>query len=260
MNVALVQTPIVWENKEANFAMVRDMLAEVSFARGDGMIVLPELFATGFTMKSNEFAEGDLGPTEQFLIDLAREKQAYVIGGMAKVNPDNSKPSNCSVIVSPSGEILCRYRKMHPFSLGDEDKNYSAGNQVEVLTINGLTIAPAICYDLRFPELFRAGSRCGAEIYVVIANWPEKRNHHWIGLLQARAIENQAYVIGVNRCGEDPNLVYKGSSMVVDYLGEIVADAGYTPGVVRTDLNINGLREWRANFPALRDRHPSLLG
>jgi omega-amidase len=259
MNVVLVQTPIVWENKEANFAMAHEMLADVSCAEGS-LIVFPELFAMGFTLKSREFAESDLGPTEQFLIDLAREKRSHVVGGMATVHPDKNKPFNCSVIASPDGKILCRYRKMHPFSLGDEDKHYSAGDRVEILKIEGITVCPAICYDLRFPELFRAGSQRGAEVYVVIANWPEKRNHHWIGLLQARAIENQAYVIGVNRSGEDPNLVYKGSSMVVDYMGDIVADAGNTAKVIQTELNIDGLREWRANFPALRDRNPVLLG
>lgn len=258
MKVALVQSSIVWEDKEANFARIREMLENTSFPDGDGLIVLPELFATGFTMNSAQIAEADNGPTENFLIDLAREKSAYVIGGVAKINSNGRNPFNCSVITSPQGDIICRYQKTHPFSLGEEDDNYSKGNTIETVSIHGSTVSPAICYDLRFPELFRLASANGAEVFVVIANWPEKRNQHWITLLQARAIENQAYVIGVNRAGSDPNLSYLGSSIAVDYLGNIIADGGSEPGVIEAEIDITGLREWREHFPALRDIHGSL--
>lgn len=258
MKAALVQMPIVWEDKAANFSMVREMLAATSFSGKDDLIVLPELFATGFTMNSEAIAEGDMEETESFLCDLAKEKSAYVIGGVAKKREAGLKPSNCSATASPTGEIICRYWKTHPFSHGEEDKNYTPGDVVKTLTIGDTVISPSICYDLRFPELYRLASSSRAEVFVVIANWPEKRNQHWISLLKARAIENQAYVIGVNRCGEDPNLVYAGSSMVVDCMGEIVADAESNSGVFEAELDIAGLRDWRAHFPALRDRHDSL--
>lgn len=248
--------PSVWEDKDANFAMVREMLADTTFPDG-GVIVLPELFAIGFTMNSKALAENDGEQTESFLVELAREKSAFVIGGVAK-HQAGENPANCSVVVSPAGEILCRYRKIHPFSLGDEHESYCKGDTVETADLNGVTFCPAVCYDLRFPELFRIGAKKGAEIFVVIANWPEKRNQHWITLLQARAIENQACVIGVNRSGEDPNLSYLGSSIVVNHLGEIVADAGSEAGVVEAELDIIGLRAWRDGFPALRDIRSSI--
>lgn len=248
---------IVWEDKPANFSLVREMLADTHFPDG-GLIVLPELFATGFTMNSKAIVEDDLGETETFLIELAREKSAHVIGGVAKTESTGENPSNCSVVSSPDGEIICRYQKTHPFSLGDEHENYSPGNTVETVDFNGARFCPTVCYDLRFPELFRIGAEKGAEIFVVIANWPDKRNQHWITLLQARAIENQAFVLGVNRSGQDPNLGYLGSTIAVNFLGEIIADAGTTAGVVEADLNLDEVREWRANFPALRDIHGSL--
>ena len=257
MKAALVQIPIVWEDKDANFQMVTEMLADTSFSDG-GLIVLPELFATGFTMNSESIAEDDFGPSEAFLVELAKEKSAHVIGGVAKNRKSGGKPWNCAVMVSPTGEIISRYRKTHPFSLGEEHEHYSAGDTAETVEIESVQVCPTVCYDLRFPELFRIGAKNGAEVFVVIANWPDKRNQHWITLLQARAIENQACVIGVNRCGEDPNLSYLGSTIAVDYMGEIIADAGSSAGVIEAEFDIDSLRDWRRGFPALRDINRSL--
>ena len=257
MKVALVQYPIAWEDKEANFARVRELLSGTDFPEGKGLIVLPELFADGFTMNSEAIAEPEGGSAESFLIRLAVDTSAHVIGGIARANA-SGLPSNCAVIASPSGEILCRYEKTHPFSLGGEGEHYRKGTVVETIEIEDTLISPSVCYDLRFPEVYRIGAHCGAEVYVVIANWPEKRNEHWRTLLRARAIENQAFVIGVNRCGEDPNLSYLGSSMLVNHMGEIVAEAPNEPTVIEGELDLASLREWRENFPALRDMHDDL--
>lgn len=256
MNVSLVQLPIVWEDKAANFTQVEALLERSNFG---GLIVLPELFATGFTMNAQAIAEDEGGETDRFLSNLAKSKSAHVIGGVA-YNNGSEPPTNCATIAGPNGDILSRYKKTHPFTLGDEHQHYSRGNRVITTSIDGVTVAPAVCYDLRFPELFRKGAQQGAQLFVVIANWPAKRNSHWITLLKARAIENQAYVIGVNRCGEDPNLTYSGSSMLIDYQGEVVADAGTEAGVVEAEIDLAILQEWRDGFPALRDRHENLLG
>lgn len=251
MKVALVQLPIVWEDKAANFDLVDQLLSSTKFSKSGGLIVLPELFATGFTMDANTIAEDQGGQTEAYLSKLAVEKNCHVMGGMAYTN-GSEKPTNCAVLAEPDGQITCRYEKTHPFTLGGEHEYYSRGDQATIALINGITIAPAVCYDLRFPELFR---KVSAQVYVVIANWPSKRESHWVTLLQARAIENQAYVIGVNRCGEDPNLTYPGRTMLVDYQGEIVADAGSEAVALEAEIDVAALQEWRDGFPALRDRH-----
>jgi predicted amidohydrolase len=160
---------------------------------------------------------------------------------------------NQALAIAPNGAVLARYTKNHPFSLGGEDKAHIAGTDVNLYEWQGLRIAPLICYDLRFPELSRSAIRAGAEVLVFIAAWPVKRIQHWITLLQARAIENLAYVIGVNRCGTDPEFTYTGRSLVVDPHGLIIADAAEQERVVSSRIDPAVLRDWRSQFPALRD-------
>lgn len=254
MKIALVQTDIAWENKAANFKRVGDLLASRSFP-GGGLIVLPELFATGFTMNSEPFAENDLEESESFMLKLAKEKGAHVAGGWIRRAGSGFKPANCASIASPQGKILCRYHKTHPFSLGGEHENYTRGKKIETVNVGGVQMTPTICYDLRFPETYRLGAQSGTQVFLVMANWPEKRIGHWTALLRARAIENLAYVIGVNRCGQDPGLSYNGHSVLFDFMGEIVAEAGAGEGVTEATINLQSLVEWRNYFPALRDMH-----
>ena len=257
MHAALIQYPIFWEDKAANFEFVRDLLLGESFPE-NSLIVLPEMFATGFTMESEKVAEEDGGETEEFLTGLAKEKSVWIIGGAVKKKPGGAKPANCSVAASPQGEIVFRYEKTHLFSLGGEDANYTRGNAVSAFDLAGTKVSLSVCYDLRFPEVYRLGARQGAELFVVIANWPAPRTEHWLTLLRARAIENQACVIGVNRCGEDPDLSYLGRSVAVDHMGEVRSDAGGESGVFRAEFDFAALREWRDFFPALRDIHGDL--
>jgi predicted amidohydrolase len=142
---------------------------------------------------------------------------------------------------------------MQPFSLGGEAEVHERGDTPVVFEWGGLKIATLVCYDLRFPELARAAVRLGAEVLVYIAAWPVKRYQHWLTLLQARAIENQAYVIGVNRTGGDPQFSYNGRSVVVDPHGIIIADAGESECILRAEINPQAVHDWRAQFPALRD-------
>jgi predicted amidohydrolase len=175
-----------------------------------------------------------------------------VIGGVVSASTVE-KGRNEAVAFSSEGSLLVRYQKIHPFSLGGEADVHEAGTEVHTFKWGLFTVAPFICYDLRFPECFREAARAGANLFVVIALWPMKRQQHWLTLLQARAIENQAYVIGVNRVGVEPRYTYSGRSVVVDPHGIIVADAGEHEGVLTSAIHFDVVKSWRQEFPALRD-------
>ncbi len=255
MNVLALQLDIAWENKASNFEKVRRLLGEAAPER-DTLVALPEMFATGFSMNTAAIAEPYGGQTEQFLSSLAKDFGATVIGGVAARAPDG-RVRNKALVFSPHGDLLGYYAKMRPFGPGAESEHYVAGDRPVAFSWNGCAFSPFICYDLRFPEIFRqvAAAR-QPELFVVIANWPAKRVQHWVRLLQARAIENQAYVLGVNRVGSDPFYDYAGRSLIVDFNGEIVADAGTAEGSVRASLNLELLRQYRQGLPFLSDMRP----
>lgn len=251
MTTHLIQMSPEWEDKAAGFAKATALIAAAKPA-ANSLIVLPEMFATGFSMNTKITAEPEQGPTEQFFAEIARAHQSCVIGGVVTQTADG-RGMNQALAISPEGTVLARYTKNKLFSFGGEHQAHAAGRDVAVFEWQGLKIAPLICYDLRFPELARDAVRAGAEVLVFIAAWPIKRVQHWILLLQARAIENQAYVIGVNQCGSDPSFTYPGRSIVVDPHGVIIADAGEQEHVVTAELDARVIRDWRAQFPALRD-------
>jgi predicted amidohydrolase len=248
------QLDIVWEAKQANYAKVARLLAAARPEPGS-LVALPEMFATGFSMNVAGIREGTPPETEAFLARTARAHGIYLLGGVVSGSPDG-RGRNEAVVYSPAGELLARYAKMQPFTLGGEAAAYAAGDRLVTFLWQGCMVSPFICYDLRFPELFRAVIRRGVQLFVVIADWPVVRIEHWITLLRARAIENQALVVGVNRCGRDPSLVYPGRSLIVDPLGHILADAGDTECVVGAEIDLEALAAWRANFPALKDMRP----
>ena len=255
MKVYGYQLDILWENKQANFQKIA-RLTEQSQPEKGSLLILPEMFATGFSMNADVTQEEDDGPTETFLKKLAQETNCFVMGGLTKTRP-NGKPTNDAFLISPEGSRIGAYSKIHPFSMGKEGEHYAEGNQISVFELPcGFRICPFICYDLRFPEIFRMAMQSDQppHLFAVIANWPNKRTMHWVRLLEARAIENLAYVAGINRCGADPHLDYDGSSMIIDPLGQVLADAGNTEGIIASDLNLNTVEEWRSNFPALKDR------
>jgi predicted amidohydrolase len=252
VNVIALQFDIAWEDKPSNFAKVRSLLAQAAPAR-DSLVVLPEMFATGFSMNADAIAEEYGGPTERFLADTAKELGVYLVGGAAMRGRDR-RARNKALVFSPAGEPLAFYAKMHPFTLGGEGEHYAAGQQPVVFRWGDCTVSPFICYDLRFPEIFReAVATHRPELFVVIASWPEKRISHWRPLLQARAIENQAYVVGANRVGRDPYYAYAGRSLIIDPQGEILADAGNTESFVHAQLDLAGLRKYREGLPFLAD-------
>ena len=251
MKIFCCQQHIVWENKPANFAKVRAALADVKPLAGS-LVVLAEMFATGFSMNVAGIAEGKASPTAEFLAQTAREFGIFLVGGLATFSAEG-RGLNQSVTYSPDGKEIARYSKIQPFTLGGESANYAAGNEIVTFSWQNFVVSPFVCYDLRFPEIFRLATHRGAQMFTVIANWPVARIHHWVALLQARAIENQAYVLGVNRCGTDPKYTYTGRTLIVSPRGDILADAGDGERVISAEADLDALLKYRADFPALPD-------
>jgi omega-amidase len=240
-----LQWDIFWEDKPANFSRVQKLLAENPPAPGS-MIVLPEMFSTGFSHDQNATNEPDHGPTRGFLTEIAQKYDVCALGGRV------CESKNEALAIGPAMETLVRYAKIKPFRPGGEI--YSPGIETVVCKWDSAKICPFICYDLRFPELFREAMRKDCpDVFVVIASWPKTRISHWLALLQTRAIENQAFVIGVNRTGTDPDFSYPGRSVVFDYSGECLADAGSVEGTFCVSLDLAGLREYRKKLPFLED-------
>ena len=251
MKIYCCQFDIEWEDKKANFTKVHAMISTEG-VEPDSLVVLPELFATGFSMNVAELAEQNESVTEQFLADTARRFHVFLLGGMIGKDKRGFGRNECALF-SPEGKFITRYCKVQPFSPGGESKHYVPGERIVVTPWHGFALAPFICYDLRFPELFRFAMRRGANLFTVIASWPIARIQHWVTLLQARAIENQAYVVGVNRCGTDPTLTYNGRSIIVNPASEIIADAQNSEHIIHADVNLDALNTYRFELPFLKD-------
>jgi len=251
MNIACVQFDMAWEDKEANYAKVLSLLKSANVPRGS-LALLPEMFATGFSMNVLAIAEEQGGATEQFLARTARDMGILLLAGVV-THGGNGKGRNECVILSPEGKLLARYCKMQPFVLGGEAASYDAGERSVVFQCGEISVAPFICYDLRFPEVARSAAPKRPHLMTFIASWPNMRLHHWPRLLQARAIENQCYVAGVNRIGNDPKYQHSGRSMIVDPHGETLADAGNAECVIQSKIDPQWLTEYRKAFPALDD-------
>jgi predicted amidohydrolase len=251
MNIVCCQLDVVWENKTANYERTRRLLASANVPAGS-LVLLPEMFSTGFSMNVAAIAEGEARDGEKFLAHTAEEFRSYLLGGVVTATAEG-RGRNEAVIFAPDGPQIARYCKMHPFTPGGETKRYQAGQGVVTFHWHDFVVSPFICYDLRFPEVFRLATRRGAQLFVVIASWPATRDKHWIQLLQARAIENQAYVAGVNRCGRDPKFTYSGRSLIIDPRGEILADAGHEEKVIQAVADLKGLTAYRSELPFLED-------
>lgn len=252
MLIAALQTDIVWEDPEANFAKLRPLLARAA-ASGARLIVLPEMYACGFSMSTARITEPPGGPSVAFLIEQARTLGAWLCGSVPELpNPGADKPANTLVLAGPSGE-LHRYRKRHPFSFADEHLHYVAGEPLLTVEIEGVRVSTFVCYDLRFADDFWTLAT-GTDLYLVIANWPERRREHWKTLLRARAIENQAWVVGLNRVGEGNGVVYSGDSMIIDPWGEVVVMASRDETMLLADIDPARVADARQKFPVLRDR------
>ena len=248
MKTALIQTSLSWENPSENRASIQEKINSIS--QNIDLIVLPEMFTSGFTMNPKNVAESMNGETILWLKEIAKAKNSAITGSI--VIEENGNYYNRLVFIFPSGEIQT-YDKRHLFTLAGEDKIYTAGNQKLIVEYKGFKICPLICYDLRFPVFSRNVEEYDLLIYV--ANWPKPRVNAWDILLKARAVENMSYVIGVNRIGTDANnLEYTGHSQVIDFLGNYIQEPQETESVFIADVDKEKMLETRKKLAFLNDK------
>jgi predicted amidohydrolase len=250
VRVAAIQHDIDWEDPAATKERVRPMIARAAGA-GARLIALTEMYATGFSMRPEEIAEDEGGPNEQFLIEQAAEHDAWLVASIAQRGSDGNYRNN-AVLAGPDGAVR-RYAKIHPFSFAGEHERYAAGEQFVTVDVDGLRVSLFVCYDLRFADEFWTLAQT-TDLYVVVANWPEPRHEHWRALLRARAIENQAYVLGVNRVGLAKDLPHVGGSAIIDPLGITLGEGGPDEVVLTAEVDPGTVREIRTRFPFLADR------
>lgn len=247
MKITLIQTTLTWENPVENREHFTQLINSI---QETDLIVLPEMFSSGFTMNPERVAEHMDGETVTWMKKTSAEKNCAITGSLVIIEDGNYY--NRLLFVEPDGTIHT-YDKRHLFTLAGEDKTYTAGNTRTIIEYRGWKICPLVCYDLRFPVFSRNTEDFDLLLYV--ANWPEVRISAWDALLKARAIENMCYVAGVNRTGQDANgHNYPGHSVVADYFGSVVADAGNRDEVLTVQLNKDALAEARKKFGFLNDR------
>jgi predicted amidohydrolase len=252
MRIATVQHDTVWEDPEANFTALAPRIAGAA-ASGARLVVLTEMFSTGFSMATERTAEPVDGPSTHFLVEQAREHDVWVCGSLPERREGMDRPHNCLVLAAPDGTTH-RYAKIHPFTYSGEHEHFAAGDGFTTVDVEGLKVTLFVCYDLRFADEFWATAR-DTDCYVVPANWPAPRRTHWSALLRARAIENLAYVVGSNRVGTAPNgLEYTGDSAVIDPTGAVLAEASGREAVLLTEVEPEVVAATREKFRFLQDR------
>jgi len=247
LNIAILQYDLVWESPSKNFRKIESLLLNTEI--NPDLIILPEMFTTGFSMNAPALAEPANGPSFQWMQNLARKYDCTLAGSI--ITQKENKYYNSMLVVDGNG-LVHQYDKRHLFHPGGEHKVYTAGVKRETFNCNGFRIFPQICYDLRFPVWTR--NDLDYDLIFFIASWPETRIDHWMSLIKARAIENQAYALGVNRLGEDGNgLKYNGRSMLVACDGKVLLDAEAREGVYSLTIDKSHL-DFRQKLNFLSDR------
>lgn len=249
LKITIVQPEINWENIDANLKMYKEKLSEVK-ADDTDLIILPEMFNTGFSMNASLLAEEMGHKSMLFMAELASDKKAVVTGSL--IIDEGGKYFNRLIWMRSDGTYEY-YNKRHLFRMGNEEKVFSVGTKKIILELNGWKILPLICYDLRFPVWSR--NKNDYDVLIYVANWPERRSYAWKQLLIARAIENLSYVVGVNRVGEDGNgIVHSGSSIILDFKGEILCEAkDAQSALLKCMLSYDDLVQFRKAFPVHLD-------
>jgi len=256
LDFSLVQTTLFWENKQENINMLSQNLMRLN--EKSHVIVLPEMFTTGFSMNPSTFAENMNGDTLMWMRDMAKEKKSIITGSIIIQEENNDQKAfyNRLIWMQPDGKFS-HYDKRHLFGYASEDSHYTAGHKRVIFSVGGWKILPLICYDLRFPVWSRQQSDHAVPEYDVllyVANWPAKRSHAWRTLLMARAIENQCYVVAVNRTGYDGHhIAHSGNSMVIDPQGEILFESTDEAIIKTISLSKIHLDNCRQQFPFLKD-------
>ena len=249
MKIGLVQYDPVWEEKGKNKEKLNSLLSGISGE--EKILIFPEMTLTGFTMKASNFAESLDGESFEYYAGIAAKYKAHVLPGI--IEKKDGRFFNSLLHIDDSGKLISVYRKIHPFSYSTEDKHYARGTETVTTQIDDMKVGLSICYDLRFPELYRYYGKERAHLIVVIANWPDTRIEHWRALLKARAIENQCYVAGVNRTGKDIKLVYNGYSSLFDPMGiEIVTNANEEK-ILTADIYQKNVEDVQNKLPFLND-------
>ena len=249
LNISLIQTDLHWQKPEANRAMLEEKIWQIKQATD--LIILPEMFTTGFTMHAQELAEPTNLTTHKWLAQQASQTQALVMGSY--IVSENGKFFNRMVLMKPDGTYTT-YDKRHLFRMGDEDKVFTAGTTQSIIAWKGWKIMPLICYDLRFPVWSR-NVALQYDLLVYVANWPQVRAHAWTSMLTCRAIENLAYTIGVNRVGTDgTGKDYSGNSAIFDFMGnQIISHDDGIEAISTHSLDKKALENYRNSFPAYKD-------
>lgn len=251
LSVTLVQTTLHWHDAAANRQMLAQILA--SLPEATDLVVLPEMFTTGFSMHAPDLAEKVKGPTLDWLKEQAVKTGAVITGSL--MVEENGQYFNRLIWMRPNGSFD-HYDKRHLFRMANEHQVYTAGTSRLVVSLNGWRICPLICYDLRFPVWSR-NTGPDYDLLLYVANWPAKRNLAWKTLLPARAIENLAYVVGVNRVGDDGNgIAYSGDSGAFSPTGEVIWQQSQDPAVQTITLSQEALIQYRQSFPAYLDADP----
>ncbi|PID59513.1 MAG: hypothetical protein CR986_05620 [Ignavibacteriae bacterium] len=249
MKIGIVQLDQVWEDKAANKEKILNLVEKIE--QNTDVLIFPEMTLTGFTMNTKNVGEEIDEASIIFFLELSRKLKTNIFAGI--VEKDNNYFYNSLFHFDKNGLIKAVYRKIHPFTLGNEHKHFISGNEIVTSNIELHKIGLSICYDLRFPELYRFYAKEKAEIIINIANWPLKRIEHWQYLLKARAIENQCYMIGVNRIGKDICNDYNGSSAVYGPLGEKLLLAENSEQIFYINLDFEKVKEVRKKFGFLDD-------
>lgn len=253
LKFTLVQTSLFWEDRSANLDMLEKKI--LGLAPGSQVVVLPEMFSTGFSMNTEKLAEKMDGPSVSWMKKMAAAKKIILTGSL--IIEEEGLFYNRLLWVLPNGETGF-YNKRHLFAYAQEDKHYSPGNKRFIASVNGWKVNLMVCYDLRFPVWARQQldeeKNFEYDVLIYVANWPERRNLAWKTLLQARAIENQCYVIGVNRVGNDgKEIYYSGDSMVIDPLGNILYQKAHEEDLFTISLDKEELESMRMKFPFIKD-------
>lgn len=253
MRVYLLQRPIEWEEPQLNFQDIESRL-DAAPPEPDSLLVLAEMFSTGFSFALDKVGEPEHGISSEFLRHLAMKFRVATVGSFPHQPSEGGKGLNRLLAYRPDGTLACYYDKVHPFSYGKEADHYRGGKRLPLFEHGGWTVCPTVCYDLRFPELYRRAAIVGgANLFLCVANWPAARREHWNALVKARAIENQAVMVAVNRVGGDPLNEYSGDSQVVDARGQELLRLGDAHRYGEVKLDLEDCLEWRRRFPALAD-------
>ncbi len=249
MKLGLVQYTPVWENPEENILKIEELI-KTSNSNFD-LLIFPEMTLTGFTMNAEKFAEEIDGTGTKYFMHLAQRLKTDIFTGIIEL--DGSSIYNSLVHFDSLGLIKARYRKIHPYSKAKEDQYYTAGEEIVITKMNQVKFGLSVCYDLRFPELYRLYSKERVEVLIDIANWPVPRIEHWKVLLRARAIENQCFMVGVNRVGDDPGNQYNGCSAVFDPMGNEIVMIQDSEMIIEAEIEIELVSTTRNTLPFLQD-------